>query len=167
MAGDFPVERTFFLNISRNKLWSSQHFLNASVKFFHFPSICSGRVKSLDFLSSNSLLHVLAPNVLFSYRTASHVPYIVKLTVKYLLCSTKKPFLLSTLQSTRRLIFVSSGRMTSLFRIIPSIYSAPILGIHSVYSEIGILVTQLNRYSGLFHLFLFRNKVNRMHPKTF
>ena len=46
-------------------------------------------------------------------------------------------------------------------------YSAPqsrMLGIHFVYSRIGI-ATQSNGCSGLFHLFLFRNKVNRKNPK--
>ena len=37
------------------------------------------------------------------------------------------------------------------------------LGIHSVYSRIEI-ATRSKGYSGLFHLFLFRNKVNRTHP---
>ena len=38
------------------------------------------------------------------------------------------------------------------------------LGIHSVYSRIEN-ETQSNGYLGLFHLFLFWNKVNRKHPK--
>ena len=37
-------------------------------------------------------------------------------------------------------------------------------GIHSMYSGIGI-VSQSNGCSGLFLLFLFRNSVNRTHPK--
>ena len=96
--------------------------------------------KSLDFLSSNSLL--LAPTRFFS----SRVPYIVKLPVKQLLYFQRKNDV-----------------------IIPDYSeSAPhaeqnILGIHSVYSGIGIETR--TEYSGLFHLFLFRNKVNRTHPK--
>ena len=52
--------------------------------------------------------------------------------------------------------------MISLFLVF-SEDSAPqsrMLGIHSLYSR-----TQSNRYSELFNLFLFRNKVNRTHPK--
>ena len=91
----------------------------------------------------------------------------MKLTVKCLLCSTQ---CLSFSQHFCQLdaMFVSRGRMTSLFRFISSEYTAPqsrILGIHSVYSRIGI-ATQSNGCSGLFHLFLFRNKVNRTHPKS-
>ena len=37
-------------------------------------------------------------------------------------------------------------------------------GIHSMYSGIGI-ASQSNGCSGLFLLFLFRNSVNRTHPK--
>ena len=46
-------------------------------------------------------------------------------------------------------------------------YSAPysrMLGIHSMYSGIGV-AAQSNGCSGLFHLFLFRNRVNRTHAK--
>ena len=37
-------------------------------------------------------------------------------------------------------------------------------GMHSMYPGIGI-ATQTNGHSGLFRLFLFRNKVNRTHPQ--
>ena len=108
---------------------------------------------SLNFLSSRlavtDYLHVILI-------TASRFPYIAKLIVKYmyLLCSTKKPFLLQHL-SQLDAIFVSSGRMTSLFWIIPRFFrNRNSDSIERVFNNLG-----------LFHLFLFRNKVNRTHPK--
>ena len=79
----------------------------------------------------------------------------------------KLPFLLSKLLQTRR--HLCFQRTYDVIIPLYSEYSAPqirMLGINSVYSIIGI-ATQSNGYSGLFHLFLFRNKVRtQTHPNA-
>ena len=77
----------------------------------------------------------------------------------------KISFLLSPLEPTiRHFCFEQKNDV-----ILPvySEYSVPqsrMLGIHSLYSRIEN-ETQSNGYLGLFHLFLFWNKVYRTHPK--
>ena len=88
----------------------------------------------------------------------------MKLTIKCLPCSTKS-FSFSRHTSQLDAMFASRGRNDVIIPVY-SEYSAPLgrmLGIHSMYTRIGI-ATQSMGYSWLFHLFLFRNKVNRTHP---
>ena len=68
------------------------------------------------------------------------------------------------------ILFVDLKKTAKHDVIIPdySKYSAlwsRMCGIHSTYSGIGI-ASQSNGCSGLFLLFLFRNSVNRTHPKS-
>ena len=126
------------------------------MRVFHFPLTCSGCVQKFGFCVIYSLLLArknFFPIIFFSEQLILF--HFLKLTVNYLLCSTK---CLSFSQHFSKLdaMFLSSGRMTSFFRFIPSI----LLGIHCVYSRTGT-ATQSNGYSVLFHLFLFRNKVNQ------
>ena len=124
------IERPFLFNIFRKK-----YFLNASFPFsFNLLNSC----ERLHF----NVLRDTHPHDLFlefSLLNSFFCSLCCELTVKCLLCSTK---CLSFSQHFILLdaMFVSSRRMTSLLPFIPSI-SAPqsrMLGIHSMYSRIGI-----------------------------
>ena len=134
---------------------------------FHFPSTCSGQcVKVCIFCVI--LIVISSGTTLFSSPLNSFFGSLCcEINSKVSSLLHKMPFLLSTLQPTRR--HVRFQRTNDVIIPVYSEYSAPqsrMLGIHSVYSRIGI-ATQSNGYSWLFHLFLFRNKVNRTHSESF
>ena len=91
------------------------------MRVFHFPSTCSGCVQKFGFCVIYSLL--LAPTHFFLIIFISEqliLFHFFKLTVHYLLCFTK---CLSFSQHFCLFdaMFLSSGRMMSLFRFIASI----------------------------------------------